>query len=49
MDIIKELDIIQRKAAHFAKKLLWPNRKRFETFRGIKMGTITDSEAVRKT
>jgi hypothetical protein len=39
-----------KKNCTFCKKeLLWPNTKRFETFRGIKLGAITDSEAVRKT
>jgi hypothetical protein len=48
-DLIKELDKILRKAARFKKKRQWPNRKRLEIFRGINMGTITDSEASRKT
>jgi hypothetical protein len=43
------INFITKKSCPFFKKMLWPKTKRFETFRGIKLGAITDSEAARNT
>jgi hypothetical protein len=47
--LIKELDKIQRKAARFVKNCYGRTEIVPKIFGGIKMGTITDSEAARKT